>query len=120
MINIALIWIVNNILNWQVPALTLDFDKVSWFFELSFIASIFANLIFIVWRSKAIQSLLSVITNLFSIYALFMFNLVFPLNFANSTNDMVARVVIYIALLGTVIGAIVELVKFAINLAKNE
>ncbi|MDP2965879.1 MAG: hypothetical protein Q8N39_07575 [Pelolinea sp.] len=108
-VNIALIYIANNLLNWNVPFLTKDYTQCLWAVNLSLGVTIFINFIFIFFDRKWFKNLMQAFGNVFAFISGFIFWRVFPLNLS----DSLARIVnfaLIIALGAIVLSAMIELV----------
>ena len=108
-VNIALIYIANNLLNWNVPFLTKDYAQVLWAVNLSLGVTIFINFIFIFFDRKWFKNLMQAFGNVFGFILVFIFWRVFPLNLS----DSMARIVnfaLIIVLGGIVLSTMIELI----------
>lgn len=115
-INLIILYAINNLLDWKIPALTIDFEKVIIYFNYSLSATILINIIFLTYDRKTFKAFAQMIANLFGIYALYKFFVIFPLNFAEQNYDLIARIVVVFAIFGTAIGVIIESIKFILSL----
>lgn len=80
LINLALMYAANHLLEWNVPFLTDDFVQCLWAINLSFGATIFINFIFMVFDRRWFRSLMESINSVFSFISGYVFYRVFPLN----------------------------------------
>ena len=114
MVNIALLYITNNLMNWNVPFLTKDFAQCLWAVNLSLGVTIFINFIFIFFNRKWFKNLMQAFGNVFAFISGFIFWRVFPLNLS----DSLARIVnfaLIIALGAIVLSTMIELVSAVRN-----
>ena len=114
MVNIALIYIANNFLNWNIPYLTKDFAQCLWAINLSLGVTIFINFIFIFFDRKWFKNLMQAFGNVFAFISGFVFWRVFPLNLS----DSLARIVnfaLIIALGVIVLSTMIELLATVRN-----
>ena len=114
MVNIALIYIANNFLNWNIPFLTKDFAQCLWAVNLSLGVTIFINFIFIFFDRKWFKNLMQAFGNVFAFISGFVFWRVFPLNLS----DSLARIVnfaLIIALGAIVLSTMIELLATVRN-----
>ena len=100
-VNVFLIYVANNLLNWNIPFLTKDFAQCLWAVNLSLGVTIFINFIFIFFDRKWFKNLMQAFGNVFSFISGFIFWRVFPLNLTTS----LARLVNFALIIG--LGAIV-------------
>jgi len=115
-VNVVMLYVVNNLLAWDVlPFLTEDFGQVLWLIDISLLATIVINLIYVAYDQAWFRSLGQIGLNLISLVVAVRMYQVFPFDFSGSTFDwtQVARVVIIVTILGTVVGAIAEAWKLA-------
>lgn len=100
-VNIFLIYIANNLPNWNFSLFTKDFAKCLWAINLSLAVTIFINFIFIFFDRKWFKNLMQAFGNVFAFISGFVFWRVFPLNLS----DSLARLVHFALIIG--LGAIV-------------
>lgn len=79
LVNVALIYVANNVLKWNVPFLTAEFSRCIPALVLSLSVSIFCYGVFMVYDPKWFRHLMQVIMNCFGWYSLFVFYQVMPL-----------------------------------------
>lgn len=115
-INVVMLYVVNNLLAWDIlPFLTDDFGRVLWLIDISLLATIMANLIYLAYDQSWFRSLGQIGLNLISLMVAIRMYQVFPFDFSGSSFDwtQIARVVIIFTILGTAVGVIVEVLKLA-------
>jgi hypothetical protein len=118
-VNVVILIIVNNILEWGwIPFLTDDFEGVVWLINLSLTASILANLAYIAYDPAWFKSITQVVLNLISIVVMVTMWQVFPFDFSAYAFDWetLVRFVLVVGIVGTGIGTVVELVKMVRSL----
>lgn len=116
LINLAGLIVVQNILEWDLlPWLTGDFATVVPWISVSLIFSIAANLVYEFNDTKVVKSVIQIGVNLVSIVVTAQLLRVFPFDFsAYRLNwDIVTRIVLILALVGSGIGLIAEVIKLA-------
>lgn len=115
-VNLVLLWITNQLLDWGWPAfLTDDFEDLLPWVNASFLATIGVNLIW-VWRDPAwFRHLGEAATNLISLVVAWRTWQIFPFDFSGYSFDweLVARILIVVGMVGAAIGTVVELVRLA-------
>ena len=109
-INFALIFVANNLLNWNIPFLTKDFSQCLWAIRLSLGVIIFINLIFIFFDRKWFKHLMQAFGNVFAFISGFIFRQVFPLNLSEGMARIVNFALIFI-LAAIVLSTMIELVS---------
>jgi hypothetical protein len=115
-VNVVMLYVVNNLLAWNLlPFLTDDFGRVLWLIDISLLATIMVNFVYLAYDQSWFRSLGQIGLNLISLVVAVRMYQVFPFDFSGSTFDwtQIARVVIIFTILGTAVGAIVEAVKLA-------
>jgi hypothetical protein len=113
-VNVVMLYVVNNLLAWNIlPFLTDDFGRVLWLIDISLVATIVVNFIYLAYDRSWFRSLGQIGLNLISLAVAVRMYQVFPFDFSASAFDwtQIARVVIIFTILGTAIGAIVEGLK---------
>ena len=109
--NVAFWYVINNLLNWNVPFITPRFAEVLWAMNLSIGATTIANALYIIydtgWFHHLTQMALAVLA-FNSIYALYT---VFPFDFPNAILMQVFHFAFIMAMIGTGIGFIAEFAK---------
>jgi hypothetical protein len=115
-INVVMLVIVNNILEWGwLPFLTADFGQLIWLIDVSLLATIAVNAIYLVYDAPWFKSVCQIGLGGITIAVAVRTYQVFPFDFSASQFNWepLARFVIVLAVIGTVIGMIVEMVKLA-------
>lgn len=115
-VNVAILVVVNNLLDWGwLPFLTKDFADLLWLIDLSLLATIGVNLIYIWYDPRWFKSFGQIVTSAISIVVLARMLQVFPFDFSGTPFDwsMVTRAVLILALVGTAIGVLVEFFRVA-------
>ena len=115
-INLVMLYIVQNLTSWDVlPFLTEEFDSLVPWISVSLIVTIAANLVFIVNDSPRLRGLGDMVTSLVSLAVTWRVLTVFPFDFSAYEFDweLVARVVLVLAIVGTFAAAVAGATKLA-------
>jgi hypothetical protein len=115
-VNIAMLVIANNILAWGwVPFLTADFEQVLWLINLSLLATIAVNVVYLAYDAPWFKSVCQIGLGGITIAVAVRTYQVFPFDFSASQFNWepVARFVIVLTVIGTVITMITALVRLA-------
>jgi hypothetical protein len=115
-VNIVMIVVANNILEWGwLPFLTEDFASLLWLINISLGATILANIVYMSFDPPWFKSLTRIGLNLISLIVTIRMLQVFPFDFSGYQFDweIVTRVVLILAIIGTAIAVVVETVKLA-------
>lgn len=114
LINIALVIIANNLLDWGwLSFLTEEFSDVLWLINLSLGVGIAANVLYIVDDSLRPKALGQIVTNLISLVVSIRMLQVFPFDFSGWETDWswALRTLLIVAIVGTSIAIITDVVK---------
>ena len=113
-VNALLLYVVNNLLAWDVlPFLTQDFERLLPILNLSIVASIAANALYL-WRDRGtIRHGSQIIVSALSLGVMVRTWQIYPFDFsAYSVNwDVLVRFILVVAVVGTSIGLVAEAVK---------
>ena len=123
LVNAALLWGINVWPGWKtVPFLTADMDRVLGIINASLTAGIIANLVFVVIRNRGVVALGNLVVLGIGLAATLRLLEVFPFDFGNSWSGwpVVVRVLLVLGIVGTIIGAMVEIVALFRSLADFE
>lgn len=113
-INVFLLYVVLNLTSWDVlPFLTADFDSVVPWISFSLIVTIAANLVYMVNDDFRLKAFGDMITTLVSLVVTWRVLQVFPFDFSayEFSWDVLVRVVLIVAIVGTFAGAVAAAVR---------
>lgn len=114
-INAVMLSIANHLLEWDWPSfLTDEFNDVLGIITVSFVATMIANAMFVVFDAPWFKSLANAVTAAIAIAVAWRMLQVFPFDFTGYDRDWsdVARIVLVFAMLGAAVGCLVEMVRF--------
>ena len=123
LVNLLLLFIVNNLLEWDVlPWLTEEFEDVLPIMNASIMASIVVNALYIVYDARWFKALGELVTLGFSIAVGVTLLRVFPFDFsAYSWNwEATTRVIIVLAIVAMVIAVIVNIARLVNAAARHQ
>ena len=106
--NLIFLYIVNNLINWQVYFITNAFNEVLWIINLSIIATIIGNALLILYNPKRFRHVMKIILNIFAFIAVYFVYKVFPFNFYNSFYNWGFNILLILAMIGITIAIIIE------------
>ena len=111
-INAVMLWLIHVWPGWDaVPFLTADFDKVLRLVDLSLVVTIALNLLYLIRDPRWLTAAGAVVTTAIGLAAAVRMLQVFPFDFGDSDFwPIVFRVLLWVAILGSVIGIIANLV----------
>ncbi|KRE91921.1 hypothetical protein [Arthrobacter sp. Soil764] len=122
-VNALLLYGINIWPGWQVlPFLTADMDRALDLINASLIAGIIVNLVCVVIRARALLALGNIVVMGFGVAAMLRLWEVFPFDFGDGWSGwpVVVRVLLVLGTVGSVIGAVVEVVNLFRALAGFE
>lgn len=96
LVNFAMMFVVNNLLKWNVPFLNDRFVECLWAINLSISASIFIYCIFLFYDPRWFKSLMQALANAFSFISTYVFWRVFPLDLSKDMARIVNVVIMVI------------------------
>ena len=113
-INFALLVIVNIVWD-DVAFITEEFSKVLWVVSLSLLASVLANVAYILFDPPWFKGVGELTTGLVGLFATWRVWTIFPFDFSAYSFpwETLTRVILIIALVGSAIGVLASLVKVA-------
>ncbi|OAE02719.1 hypothetical protein [Arthrobacter sp. OY3WO11] len=123
LVNAAMMWGINVWPGWQVvPFLTSDMTRVLGIVNASLTAGIVANLVFVVIRNRGVMALGNLVVLGIGLAATLRLWEVFPFDFGESWSGwpVVVRVLLVLGIVGSIIGAVVEIVALFRSLAGLE
>ncbi|MBD1537698.1 hypothetical protein HC749_05870 [Arthrobacter sp. S13_S34] len=112
LVNAAMMWGINVWPGWQVvPFLTSDMNRVLGIINASLTAGIVANLVSVVIRNRGVMALGNLVVLGIGLAATLRLWEVFPFDFGDSWSGwpVVVRVLLGLGIVGSIIGAIVEI-----------
>jgi hypothetical protein len=115
-VNTALLYVANNLLAWDVlPFLTSEFGQVLWLIDLSLLATIIVNIVFLGFDPAWLKSVCQIALGGISMAVAFRMYQVFPFDFTSSRFDWgwTTRFVMVLTMVGIATGIVVELIKLA-------
>ena len=113
-VNGILIFVFNNLLNWNTPFLTQSFRDVLWAFNLSLGATIAVNAIFIYYDPGWFRHLGHVFLNILGFIAVYQLFTVFPFSFSDPLR-LIVKIALIAAMVGTGIAVLVEFVQLVLH-----
>lgn len=111
-INAVFLWLIHVWPGWDVvPFLTADFETVLWLINLSIVVTIALNLVYLIRDPKWLTAAGAIVTTAVGLAAAVRMLQVFPFDFGDSDVwPLVFRVLLWVAIVGSVIGIIANVV----------
>lgn len=117
--NIILLYIVNNLLSWNLSFIASSFQDVLWIFNISITATIIGNLIFLIYHPGWFRSIIRIILNILGFMVVYYLYTVFPFIFSNGWVIFSLEFAFIVAMVVMVIVTIVEVVKLILRTIKS-
>jgi len=114
-INIILLYIFNNLLNWQVYFITNTLNDILWIINLSIIAAIIGNAILLIYSPEWLHHIMKIILNSFAVIALYFIYTVFPFSFNSFLIDWCVVIALIFVMVGVILATIIELFSLIIG-----
>jgi hypothetical protein len=115
-VNLMIIYIVNNLLNWNLSFISSSFSQVLWAINLSIIVTILGNLLFLVYNPSWFRHLMKAIMNIFGLLAVYIFYKVFPLIISQTYIILTIKIVLIIIMVVVTLSIFFEIGKMLIGL----
>lgn len=106
--NLIFLYIVNNLLNWNIYFITNALNEVLWIINLSIIAAIIGNALLLAYNPEWFRHVIKIIMNLFAFISTYFVYTVFPFNFNNSFLNWGLNIFLILIMIGIAIAIIVE------------
>ncbi len=119
LINIALIYVANNLLNWHIPWLKDSFVQCLWAINLSLAVTVFTNVVFLFFDRRWFRHFMEAFTNVFSFISGYIFWRVLPLDLNPHLAKWVNLFLILI-LVFTLLSILVEMSKAVKHYRREE
>jgi hypothetical protein len=114
-VDIILLYVLNNLIYMNISGLNSDrFISCLWAINLALTAGIIGNFVLLLYRPLWYYHFTQMILNFLLILAFFVVYRWFPFNIDSDSAQRIVNIVLILIMMGTGIGALVELVKFVI------
>jgi len=117
-VNAALIYVFNHLLEWNAPYLLPTFEGCLWAIQLSLSVTIFINFIYIFYDASWFKHLMKVIENVFSWVSTYFIYTIFPFELPAEIWMQITRVAFFVALVIIPVGTLVELIQFLTKVSR--
>lgn len=118
-VNLIFLYIVNNLLSWNLSFITSSFQDVLWIFNLSISATIVGNVLFLIYHPTWFRSIIQIILNILGFLVVYYLYTVFPFVFSNGLVTFSLKFALIVAMVVMVIVTIVEVVKLILRALKS-
>jgi hypothetical protein len=111
-VNLILLYIVNNLLSWNLPFISVTFSQVLWVINLSIVVSIIRNIVFIKYNPLWFRHIMNSLIYFFGLIAVYILYKVFPLIYSQNYMVLYYRILFILIIVGLVISIFFEILKF--------
>lgn len=117
--NLIFLYIVNNLLSWNLSFIAPSFQDVMWIFNISISATIIGNIIFLIYHPTWFRSIIRIILNILGFLVVYYLYTVFPFVFTNYLVTFSVKFALIVGMVAMVIATIVEMVKLILRIIKS-
>jgi hypothetical protein len=111
-VNVILLYAANNLLAWDTQYITAKYSDCLWAINLSVIANLAANTIFLFHDKPGFKGLAQIILNLIGLNFIYTLYTVYPFNFSSLPDlDQAAKIAFITGIMGILLVTIIEAVK---------
>lgn len=110
-LNIILLCIVNNLLNWHISFISSTFQDVLWILNLFLVATIVVNFLYIFYNPSWFRNLLQIFAEVLGLIAAYTLLIVFPFVFNNVFLSYALKFVIVVIMIVFFIGVVIHFIK---------
>ena len=113
--NIILLYIVNNLLSWNLSFIAPSFQDVLWIFNISIAATIIGNILFLIYHPGWFRSIIQIILNILGFIVVYYLYTVFPFILSNGWVVFAVKFALIVAMIVLVIVSIFEVVRLILR-----
>lgn len=117
--NIIILYIVNNLLYWNLSFIAPSFQDILWIFNISIAATIIGNIIFLIYHPSWFRSIIRIILNILGFMVAYYLYTVFPFTFSNNLVTLSLEFALIVVMVVMIIVTIVEMVKFILRIIRS-
>ena len=113
--NIILLYIVNNLLSWNLSFIAPSFQDVLWIFNISIAATIIGNILFLIYHPGWFRSIIQIILNILGFTVVYYLYTVFPFILNNGWVVFAVKFALIVVMVVLVIVSIFEVVRLILR-----
>ena len=117
--NIIILYIVNNLLSWNLSFITSSFQDVLWIFNISICATIIVNIIFLAFHPGWFRSLVKIILNILSFLVCYYLYTIFPFIFSQAAYTIILKIILIFGMVALIIAILVEVLRLIFKVIKS-
>ena len=106
--SLIFLYIVNNLLNWNIYFITNTLNNILWIINISIITTIIGNTMLLAYNPEWFHHTIKIILNIISLIATYFVYTVFPFNFYNSFLNWGLSILLIFIIIGIVISTMIE------------
>jgi hypothetical protein len=110
-VNAVLIFVLNNLLKWNVQILKESYNACLWAINVALGASIIINFVFIFYDTEWFKHFMEVFTSITSLIALYVIYTIFPFTFVDTIWGTVMRIFLIVAMVISGISIVYRIVR---------
>lgn len=114
-VNIIFLYIVNNLLNWNIFFIAPTWTQVLFILNLSIVANILANIGFLIYQRGWFRTLVQIILNIIGFVVVYELYVVFPFIIQTEWIAIGLKLLLILAVIGLVISTIIEVLRLITN-----
>ena len=111
--NLIFLYLINNLLNWNIYFITPALNEILWIINLSILATIIGNVLLLLYSPESFRYIMKIIMNTINFIAIYFVYEVFPFNFYNSFFNWGLSIFLILIMIGLVIASLVEVYQLA-------
>ena len=117
--NIIILYIVNNLLSWNLTFIASSFQEVLWIFNISICATISANIIFLAYHPGWFRSLVQIILNILGFLVCYYLYTIFPFVFSQAAYTIAVKIILIVGMIAVIIASLVEVSRLILRIKKS-
>lgn len=117
--NIIFLYIVNNLLSWNLSFIAPSFQDVLWIFNISIAATIIGNILFLIYHPGWFRSIIQIILNILGFAVVYYLYTVFPFILNNGWVVFAVKFALIVAMVVLVIVSIFEVVRLILRILNS-
>lgn len=117
-VNIIFLYIVNNLLSWNLTFIAPSFQDVLWIFNISIVATIIGNILFLIYHPGWFRSIIQIILNILGFTVVYYLYTIFPFILSHYWVALTLKFALILAMVVLVIVSIFEVVRLILRALK--
>jgi hypothetical protein len=114
-INLILLYIVNNLIYWNLSFISTTFSDVLWALNLTLVVTIIANVMFILYHKSWFKHATKIIVNITALIAAYTVLIVFPFIINQTFIALGLKILFILAVIAAFVAIIVEIIRLVLT-----